>query len=66
MPYDASGRFILPAFFRNKAQLDDLAFFFGTGNTFEIWNPRLLVDTAGVDEETKDVAAFLMAEKGVR
>lgn len=66
VPFDASGRFILPTFFRAKAQLTELAFFFGTGNIFEIWNPNLLIDTPGIDEETKDVAAFLMAERGVR
>ena len=66
VPFDASGRFILPTFFRAKAQLTELAFFFGAGNTFEIWNPNLLIDTPGIDEETKDVAAFLMAERGVR
>ena len=66
VPYDTSGRFILPAFFRAKAQLTDLAFFYGTGSTFEIWSPTVLIDTPGIDEETKEVAAFLMAERGVR
>jgi MraZ protein len=64
VPYDASGRFILPAFFRKKAGLADLAFFFGTGNIFEIWNPRLLISTPGIDEEMKEIAQFLMEERG--
>jgi MraZ protein len=66
VPYDASGRFILPAFFRKKAALDDLGFFFGTGNNFEIWNPRLLISTPGVDQEMKEIAAFLMDERGAK
>ncbi len=64
VPYDSSGRFILPAFFKKQAQLGDLGFFFGTGNSFEIWNPRILVETAGIDDEVKDVARFLMEERG--
>ncbi len=64
VPYDSSGRFILPSFFRQRAQLTDQGFFFGTGNTFEIWNPRLLVETPGVDPEMKEIATFLMNERG--
>jgi MraZ protein len=64
VPYDASGRFILPSFFSKKAELADLAFFFGTGNSFEIWNPRLLISTPGIDEEMKEIAQFLMGERG--
>jgi MraZ protein len=64
VPYDSSGRFILPSFFRKKAQLDDLAFFFGTANTFEIWNPRILIETPGVDVEMKEIANFLVDERG--
>jgi MraZ protein len=64
LPYDSSGRFILPAFYRKKAQLDDLALFIGAGNTFEIWNPRLLLDTPAIDDATKEVAAFLLDERG--
>jgi MraZ protein len=64
VPYDSSGRFILPTFLRMKARLDDLALFVGTGNTFEIWNPRLLLDTDGIDDVTKELAAFLISERG--
>jgi MraZ protein len=63
VPYDSSGRFILPSFLRKKAGLEDLALFVGTGNTFEIWNPRLLLDTPDIDDVTKEVAAFLLAER---
>ncbi len=64
LPYDSSGRFILPPFLRQKARLEDLALFVGTGNTFEVWNPRLLLETNGIDDVTKELAAFLIAERG--
>jgi MraZ protein len=65
VPYDSSGRFILPTFFRAKAKLEDLALFVGTGNTFEIWNPRLLLSAPQIDEATREMAAFLLSERGV-
>jgi MraZ protein len=64
VPYDSSGRFILPGFMRDKAQLSDTAFFFGTGDTFEIWSPKLLLATPGVDEEMKEVVAWLLSQRG--
>ena len=64
VPFDASGRFILPPLLRDRAQLADLAFFIGTGDTFEIWNPRLLIETPGIDEELKQVVAAQLAMRG--
>jgi len=66
LPFDSSGRFILPAVFKRKAQLDDVALFLGTGNTFEIWNPRLLLEAPGIDEDTKFVATVLMEERAAK
>lgn len=64
--FDSSGRFILPPFFKMKAQLDDLAFFFGWADYFEIWNPHVLLKTEGVDAEMKEVAEFLLATRGAK
>lgn len=64
VPFDASGRFILPPMLRDRAQLGDLALFLGTGDTFEVWNPRLLIDAPSMDEEIKDVARWLLASRG--
>ncbi len=64
VPFDASGRFILPPFFRSKGQLGDLAFFYATGDTFEIWNPKVLIATPGIDEETKEIVAFHLDARG--
>lgn len=65
VPFDASGRFILPPMLKERARLDDLALFLGAGDTFEIWNPRLLIDAPAMDAEIKDVARWLLASKGL-
>lgn len=64
VPFDASGRFILPPMLRDRAQLTDLALFLGTGDTFEVWNPRILIETPGMDEEIKEVARWLLSSRG--
>ena len=43
VPYDSSGRIIVPPMMRRKGQLDDLALFIGVGETFQIWNPKLFL-----------------------
>ena len=63
VPYDTSGRIILPQMMRRKGQIEDLALFVGIGGTFEIWNPRLAPESG--DEELRDLAAFLLEEKGI-
>jgi MraZ protein len=37
---DETGRLVLPAKLRGKINLDGEAFFIGTGDTFQIWNPE--------------------------
>lgn len=64
VPFDSSGRFILPAFFARKAQFNGLAFFFGWADYFEIWNPHVLMATPGIDPEMKEVAEFLLETRG--
>lgn len=39
--YDEAGRMQLPPSLRKVGKLDDLAFFFGVGDYFEIWNPAV-------------------------
>jgi MraZ protein len=63
VPYDTSGRIILPPMMRRKGQIEDLALFVGIGGTFEIWNPRLAL--ASADEELRDLAAYRLEEKGI-
>ncbi len=63
--FDASGRFIMPRFFLGKAKLAEWVLFLGTGDQFEMWNPHILIGAPSVDEDTKDLARYLLAERGV-
>lgn len=63
IPYDASGRFILPPLFRNRAQMTDLAYFFGARHYFEIWNPTVLLETPESNADARWAAAYLLAER---
>ncbi len=37
---DETGRIVLPQKLRNKIDLDDMAYFIATGDTFQIWKPE--------------------------
>jgi MraZ protein len=62
-PFDPSGRFILPDFFRAEAQIADRAFFIGAGPTFNIWAPSLLMASDSVPDRVRRRCAHLMADK---
>jgi len=64
VPYDSSGRIIVPTMMRRKGQLDDLALFIGVGETFQIWNPKLFLADSNVPEDMKDIARFRIEERG--
>jgi len=64
VPYDPSGRIILPPMMRRKGQIEDFALFVGTGGTFEIWNPRLALKSK--DQDLRDLAAYRLEEKGLK
>jgi MraZ protein len=63
-PYDSSGRIVFPPMMRRKGQIGDLALFLGTGETFQIWNPQLLLDDERIPEDLKDIARFRLEERG--
>ena len=63
VPYDTSGRIILPPMMRRKGQIEELALFVGVGGTFEIWNPYVALKSG--DEDLKDLAAYRLEEKGL-
>lgn len=65
VPYDGSGRFILPPFFKHKGDLADLAFFHGAGPFFTIWNPRVLLADPTLHPKAAEGAAYFMAERGM-
>jgi MraZ protein len=66
VPYDSSGRIVLPPMMRRKGGIDDLALFLGTGETFQIWNPKLDLDEPRVPDDMKDIARFRLEERGLK
>lgn len=63
VPYDTSGRIILPPMMRKKGRIEDLALFVGVGGTFEIWNPYLALESG--DEDLRELAAYRLEERGI-
>lgn len=63
VPYDSSGRIILPPMMRRKGQIEDLALFVGAGGTFEIWNPHVALKSG--DADLRELAAYRLEERGV-
>ena len=61
---DAQGRILVPPMMRMKGKLEDLALFLGTGETFQIWNPELLLKDDRIPEDLKDIARFRLNERG--
>ena len=49
---------------RRKGQIGDLVLFLGTGETFQIWNPDLLLGDDRIPEDLKDIARFRLEERG--
>ena len=64
VPYDSSGRILMPPMMRMKGKIGDLALFLGTGETFQIWNPELLLEDSRIPEDLKDIARFRLQERG--
>jgi MraZ protein len=65
-PFDDSGRFVIPPFFRMKAKIGKWAFFNGSGDTFEIWAPEVLLGDDNADPELREICEFLCGQKGVK
>lgn len=65
VPFDGSGRFILPAWPREFAGIGDHAFFYGVFDYIEIWDPRMLVETSNYSDKIKRMVRFYMKQKGV-
>lgn len=62
--FDEAGRFILPDYHRDRANIDGLAFFYGWGRTFDIWDPQTLIGTAHADAVMRDICEYEMSRKG--
>ena len=65
VPYDSSGRIVLPPMMRKKGGIEDLALFLGVGETFQLWNPKLFLAEKRVPEDLKDIARFRLEERGL-
>ena len=65
VPFDGSGRFIMPAFPRFHANIGAHAFFYGANNRIEIWDPATAVADPALDPIVKKMIRFGMSEKGV-
>ena len=65
VPYDSSGRIVLPPMMRRKGGIEDLALFLGTGETFQVWNPGALLSDPRIPDDLKDIAAFRLDERGL-
>ena len=65
VPYDSSGRVLLPPMMRAKGGIEDLALFIGVGETFQIWNPKLFLADPNIPDDMKDIARFRLDERGV-
>lgn len=63
VPYDSSGRIVLPPMMRRKGRIEDLALFVGVGGIVEIWNPKVAL--AEGDRDLKEIAAYRLEEKGI-
>ena len=64
--YDAAGRMVLSPLLRFAAGIDDLAFFVGNGETFQIWSPdRFREERADKPRLIRNLD-FLIAERGGR
>ena len=64
VPYDSSGRIVLPPMMRAKGKIEDLALFIGVGETFQLWNPKLFLADPNIPEDMKDIARFRLDERG--
>lgn len=65
VPFDGSGRFIMPAFPRHYARIKGHALFFGVLDQIEIWDPKTLLETPDIADNLKEMAEFYLAERGI-
>nr|WP_255554715.1 division/cell wall cluster transcriptional repressor MraZ [Sphingomicrobium sp. B8] len=65
VPYDKSGRIVLPPMMRMKGKIEELALFLGTGETFQVWNPELFLAEERIPEDLKDIARYRLNERGI-
>jgi len=65
LPFDGSGRFIMPTFERKYARIGGAAIFVGSFDWMTIWSPKILIETPGIDPFLKEFVEFTCDEKGI-
>jgi len=65
VPFDGSGRFIMPGFPRFYANIGGHAFFWGTLDYIEIWDPKTLLSTPGIAPQMDAACRYYCQDKGV-
>jgi MraZ protein len=65
VPFDGSGRFIMPGFPRDYANIGENAFFWGTFDWIEIWDPKTLIDAVDVDPAMQAACRYHCKVKGI-
>ncbi len=65
VPFDGSGRFIMPGYPRFHAGIRDNAFFWGMLDTIEIWDPATLIATPGIAPRMVAACRYHCQEKGI-
>lgn len=65
VPYDSSGRILMPPMMRRKGGIQELALFLGTGETFQIWNPQTFLNDKNIPEDLKDICRYRLEERGI-
>ena len=64
LPFDASGRFVMPEYLAGLAKLGETVFFQGFGDHFTIWNPEELFRMGEGWEGPQAACRALMSEGG--
>ena len=62
LPFDDSGRFVMPEYLRDLANIGDGLFFQGGGRFFTLWNPAELMRMSDDWAAAKAACAALVAE----
>lgn len=63
---DSSGRFVLPGNLAKEAHIVDHAFFYGSMDFFEIWNPATLMADPEASAQLKRKLLIAAEEKGLQ
>ena len=65
LPFDGSGRFIMPTFERRYAKIGGAAVFLGSFDWITIWSPSILLETPDIDPFLKEYVEFACEDKGI-